>query len=155
MRWGVRIRAQGGGFGFALEEFQASSPKDQVIDVDGIKVISDRLLSGRLQEGVVDFVEAAGATGFKVSLPEAEIPTKSRPPLSGPDLSTPQVKRVQEILMREINPAIASHGGMARLVDVKENVVYLQFGGGCHGCGMVDVTLKQGIEKRIKELMPD
>ncbi|MBI2083866.1 MAG: NifU family protein [Deltaproteobacteria bacterium] len=153
MQWGVRIKSAGGGFGFALEEFKVSSPSDQVIDADGIKVIADRTFAGKLQEAVVDFVETNAASGFKVTLPE--VPRQNTTGFSGPDFSNPQVKKVHEILMNDINPAIASHGGMARLVDVKDNVVYLQFGGGCHGCGMVDVTLKQGIEKRIKELMPD
>ena len=50
---------------------------------------------------------------------------------------------------------MAAHGGTVNFVGVKENKVYLSFGGGCHGCGMVDVTLKHGIESRIKELVPE
>ena len=44
---------------------------------------------------------------------------------------------------------------MIRLVDVRDNKVYIAFGGGCHGCGMVDVTLKHGVEARLKEAIPE
>lgn len=59
------------------------------------------------------------------------------------------------MLDRELNPAVAAHGGRIGLVGVKDSKVYLSFGGGCHGCGMVDVTLKHGVEARIKELIPE
>ena len=55
----------------------------------------------------------------------------------------------------KINPAIASHGGQVSLADIQDNKVFLQFGGGCQGCGMVDVTLKQGVEVMIKEAVPE
>jgi Fe/S biogenesis protein NfuA len=76
-------------------------------------------------------------------------------PSSGLDPSNPQVKKIQDLLTREINPAIASHGGFAELLGVKDNQVYLRLAGGCQGCGMADVTLKQGIELRIKEEVPE
>lgn len=59
-------------------------------------------------------------------------------------------ERVQQVLDTEINPFVASHGGMVRLIDVKDNVVYIQMGGGCQGCGQADVTLKYGIETAIR-----
>ena len=63
-------------------------------------------------------------------------------------------KRVQQILEREINPALGMHGGWVELIDVKKNSVYLRLGGGCQGCGAADVTLRQGIERSIRELVP-
>ena len=63
-------------------------------------------------------------------------------------------EKVQKLLDTEINPAVAQHGGMVDLIDVKGNTVYLQLGGGCQGCGMADVTLKQGIEHAIRQLVP-
>ena len=62
---------------------------------------------------------------------------------------------MSRILDSEINPAVAAHGGRVELAGVEDGVVFLRFGGGCHGCGLVDVTLKQGVEARIKELMPE
>ena len=61
---------------------------------------------------------------------------------------------IGDLLDREINPAVASHGGYVELIDVKKNNVYLRLGGGCQGCGAADVTLKQGIEKAIRGLAP-
>ena len=63
--------------------------------------------------------------------------------------------RVEDVLNTEINPAVAAHGGVISLIDVKENVVYLRLGGGCQGCGMADVTLKQGIETSIRYAIPE
>lgn len=61
---------------------------------------------------------------------------------------------IGDLLEREINPAVASHGGYVELIDVKKNNVYIRLGGGCQGCGAADVTLKQGIEKAIRGLAP-
>ena len=61
---------------------------------------------------------------------------------------------IGDLLDREINPAVASHGGYVELIDVKKNNVYIRLGGGCQGCGAADVTLKQGIEKAIRGLAP-
>ena len=64
-------------------------------------------------------------------------------------------EKVQQLLDTSINPAIAGHGGMVSLIDVKDNVVYVQMGGGCQGCGAADITLKAGIERMIREEIPD
>ena len=64
-------------------------------------------------------------------------------------------EKVQQLFETQINPAVAQHGGNVELVDVKGNVVYLRLGGGCQGCGMADVTLKQGIEHAIRDLIPE
>ena len=61
---------------------------------------------------------------------------------------------IGDLLEREINPAVAQHGGWVELIDVRRNNVYLRLGGGCQGCGAADVTLKQGIEKAIRGLAP-
>lgn len=63
--------------------------------------------------------------------------------------------QVQEVLDREVNPSVASHGGVVNLLDVRENMVYLQMGGGCQGCGQADVTLKQGVEIAIRAEVPE
>jgi Fe/S biogenesis protein NfuA len=62
--------------------------------------------------------------------------------------------KIQKILDEMINPAVAGHGGFVELLDVKNDYVYLMLGGGCQGCGMVNVTLKHGIEATLKEEIP-
>jgi len=64
-------------------------------------------------------------------------------------------KRVQELLDREVNPALGMHGGWVELIDVRKNSIYLRLGGGCQGCGAADVTLKQGIERSIRQMIPE
>jgi Fe-S cluster biogenesis protein NfuA len=64
-------------------------------------------------------------------------------------------RRVQEVFDRRINPAVASHGGVVQLIDVQGNTIFIQMGGGCQGCGMADVTLKQGIEVEIRSAVPE
>jgi Fe/S biogenesis protein NfuA len=63
--------------------------------------------------------------------------------------------RVQELIETTINPAVAGHGGYVELLDVRDNKVYLQMGGGCQGCGAADITLKAGIERLIREEIPE
>jgi len=63
--------------------------------------------------------------------------------------------KINWILEAEINPGLASHGGMVSLEQITPEMdVILRFGGGCHGCGMANVTLKEGIEKTLKEHFP-
>lgn len=63
--------------------------------------------------------------------------------------------KVERILNEEINPMVASHGGMIALHDVKGNNLYIELGGGCQGCGMARVTLRQGVERLIREKIPE
>jgi Fe-S cluster biogenesis protein NfuA len=64
-------------------------------------------------------------------------------------------KKVQNLLENEINPALGMHGGWVELIDVKKNAVYLRLGGGCQGCQSASLTLKMGIEKAIREKIPE
>ena len=78
----------------------------------------------------------------------------SRVPRVGEDASLED--KVNYVLYSEINPQLASHGGNVHLQEItQDNYVVLQFGGGCQGCGMVDVTLKEGIEKTLLEQVPE
>jgi Fe/S biogenesis protein NfuA len=75
--------------------------------------------------------------------------------LSEPGREATLMQRVQYVLDSEINPGVAAHGGHVTLLAVdNDGVVTLQFGGGCHGCGMKDVTLKQGIETTLRTRVP-
>ena len=83
--------------------------------------------------------------------------------IKAPNAKLPQIKenasmeeKINYVLYSEINPSLASHGGEVSLVEVldKETAV-LQFGGGCQGCGMAQVTLTQGIEASLREAVPE
>ena len=72
-------------------------------------------------------------------------------PASGEEL----FERVQAVLVNEINPSIANHGGVVTLQRIEEGKAYVQMGGGCQGCGMADVTLKHGIESYLRQKVPE
>ncbi len=118
---------------------------DTVIPYDGFDVYVDPDSGDNVQEATVDYVEGLMGSGFKIERPR-DLP-------EGVDGSL--VDRVQHVLDEKINPAVSGHGGRVSLIDLKEKTVFLQLEGGCQGCGMADVTLKQGIEVMIKESVPE
>lgn len=63
--------------------------------------------------------------------------------------------QLQQLIDQSINPGIAAHGGYVTLLDVKERVAYVEMGGGCQGCGLAAVTLKQGIEVAVRDSLPE
>lgn len=67
----------------------------------------------------------------------------------------PVSQKIQDLFDAQINPQIAQHGGSVQLVRVEDETAYLEFGGGCVGCGLIDVTLKQGVEVAIMEAAPE
>ncbi len=78
------------------------------------------------------------------------------PPVAeGQLLSAEQLRvRIQQVFDEQINPGVASHGGFVELLDVQDDNLYIRMGGGCQGCGAADVTLKMGIERLIRESVP-
>ena len=81
---------------------------------------------------------------------QAQIPEELRGTLEGDT-----AQKVMEVLDRHVNPSIAMHGGRAELAGMKEGVAYLRLAGGCQGCSMAAVTLRQGIERSLRELVPE
>jgi len=71
-----------------------------------------------------------------------------------PGLGTPTGLAVRRVLEEDINPSVAAHGGHITLVDVQDDRVFIRLEGGCQGCGMADVTLKQGVEVEIRRAVP-
>ncbi|MEE9257332.1 MAG: NifU family protein [bacterium] len=96
----------------------------------------------RVEAAMIDFITDGPTSGFKVTRERGE---------SEDSL----LSQLQEIIDTEINPAVASHGGVINLLDVEGKRVFIQMGGGCAGCGMADVTLKSGVEARLKQLDPE
>jgi len=132
-----------GGFQYNLQFMKESEcrPDDVVVDIGAFKVVVDRESAADLKDAVVDWVDEGFRGGFRIDNPN-------------PVWKDPVARQVQEVIDRSINPAIASHGGTVTLLDVKDGVAYIRFGGGCQGCGMVDVTLKQGVETMIRRAVP-
>jgi Fe/S biogenesis protein NfuA len=145
---GLKLTARRGGpagvvYGLAFLQDAEVREDDTVLEVNGIRLCVDALSAPLLEEAKIDFVEGEYESGFRVEGP-------APPPLEGPI-----AEAVQKVINEKVNPSIAGHGGFVSLVDVKDKTVFLQFGGGCQGCGMADVTLKQGIEVMIREEVPE
>lgn len=116
---------------------------------DGLAVIFPKADIGKLDGAALELTEQ----GLAMNNPNTPAP----PSMSAPagDLSGPLVDRVQQVILEQVNPAIASHGGGAELISVDGTIAYLRLFGGCQGCGLAQVTLKQGIERIILESIPE
>lgn len=115
---------------------------DRIQDEGSFEVYLDPLSAGQLEGAVVDFVEGVMQSGFRVFF-------------ETPKWDDPLCQKVQDVLDRQINPGVASHGGNVSLDGVKDSVAYIRFGGGCQGCGAADVTLKQGVDRILREQVPE
>ena len=93
--------------------------------------------------------------GTEVDLNEKGELEAFNPSMSITEISGSVEEQIQHVLDEEVNPLVASHGGVVSLLEVKDHNAYLEFGGGCQGCGMIDVTLKQGVEVIIKAQIPE
>ena len=121
---------------------------DVAIDCGDFTLFVERTSGESLRGAMIDF--ETHDTGGELSI--------RAPGLKGqaPADDAPLDERVAWVLDTQVNPMVAGHGGRVGLVEVtEERDVVLQFGGGCHGCGMVDVTLKQGIETQLREAVPE
>ncbi len=132
-----------GGFQYELNLIEESdrSPDDIIVEVGSFTVYVDADSAPQLEGSTVDFVQGLQESGFKFDNPNSM-------------WSDPTAQTVQEVIDTQVNPAVASHGGFVTLLDVKDDTAFIALGGGCQGCGMADVTLKQGIEVMIKEAAP-
>jgi Fe/S biogenesis protein NfuA len=143
LRVGIKGRGPGG-FRYDLR-FEAEEDKgaeDIVVDAGGFQVFIDPESAPNLKGATIDFVDGIHESGFKIDNPN-------------PLWTDPKARAVQEIIDTQINPGVAMHGGHVALLDVKDDIAYIALGGGCQGCGMADVTLKQGIEVMIREAVPE
>jgi len=101
-----------------------------------------------LEDALVDYNKDRMGGQLTIKAPNAKLPRV--------DDDSPVEDRINYILYNEVNPALAAHGGEVSLVEVtEESVAILKFGGGCQGCGMVDQTLKGGVEKSLLEQVPE
>ena len=114
------------------------------------------LAAGKTQFVVASTVDDGATIDFDHSPTGGQLTIRA-PGLRGspPAEDASVVERVRYVIETEINPQLASHNGRVSLREVTaEGVVVLQFGGGCHGCGMVDATLRGGVEKTLMERVP-
>ena len=121
---------------------------DRVINFDGFNLYVAAASEQWLTDAHIDFEE--DETGGQLTIKAPGIKGSEPPADAGIE------PRVKWLLETEINPSLASHGGQVSLVEITEKFeVVLQFGGGCQGCGMADVTMKQGIQQTLSRSIPE
>lgn len=126
----------------ALEDPQDRAEADLALDLDGLTVVVDPDSAADLAGSTIDLDADVTGGGLRVENPNE-------------GWKDPLAARVQDVLDRQINPGVGSHGGVVSLVDVRDGTAYLRFGGGCQGCAAVDVTLRQGVEQAIRAAVPE
>lgn len=131
------------GFQYDLQFVSSDDRKDDDVELEleEMRVLVAARSVQYLEGATIDYKETLMGGGFSFDNPN---------PLWVDELS----KAVAEIIASEVNPVVASHGGHVDLIGVDSGKAIIAFGGGCQGCGMVDVTLKQGVEVMIKDSVP-
>jgi Fe/S biogenesis protein NfuA len=150
---GIRVVAVDAGTAKGDCQLEFSEPGDRdgtewEVECDGFSLYVDAHSVPYLDGASVDYVRSS--TGGELTIRAPAL----RGSVPGADASV--VERVRHVIESEINPQLASHGGRVSLREITaDGVVVLQFGGGCHGCGMVDKTLRGGVEKTLKARVPE
>ena len=120
----------------------AVEASDIRLPFNGFDAVVDAESAPFLEEAEIDFVTDKMGSQLTLKAPNAKAKKLSD------DASLQE--RVQHMIETEINPQLANHGGQVNLVEItKDGIAVVQFGGGCNGCSMIDVTLKDGIETQM------
>ena len=149
---GVRLSAVQPGTAQADARLEFAEPSELAgdewaVDCDGFTLYVAADSVAWLDDAVIDYVYQGTSAQLTIRAPKI----KGQAPAESASL----VERVRWVMENEVNPQLAAHGGRASVEEVSaQGVVLLRFGGGCHGCGMADVTLKQGIEKTLIARVP-
>ena len=123
-------------------------PDDLVLNLDLINVNLEKRSLPFLKDAEVNFDNDTFGGQLTIKAPNARLPNISS--------DSPVEDRINYVIYNEINPMLESHGGEVSLIEFNDKgEAVLKFGGGCQGCGMVDVTLKDGIEKTLVEQIPE
>ena len=120
---------------------------DEVIELASFKAYLEKRSLPFLEDAKVDYADNRFGGQLTIRAPNSRMPKVSD--------DSPVEDKINYILHTEVNPGLAAHGGNVSLVDIVDGVAVLQFGGGCQGCGMVDLTLKEGVEKSLLEKIPE
>ncbi|GLX86266.1 Fe/S biogenesis protein NfuA [Thalassotalea loyana] len=126
----------------------AVEPEDLEIKFDAFSAFIDADSKPFLEEAEIDFTTDQMGSQLTLKAPNAKLRKVAD--------DAPLFDRVNYFLQSEVNPQLAGHGGECKLMEITEDgYAVLQFGGGCNGCSQIDVTVKDGIETQLLELMGD
>jgi len=149
----LRIVARPGGvegpkFELTLVSETDKADDDVQVDLGDFSVYVGRESAERLEGATVDFVERVNESGFEIR------PARPGLRVAGPpkgELAT----KVKDILDSQVNPAVSAHGGEIVLVDVQGTEIFIEMAGGCQGCALSRMTLKQGVERMVRQAIPE
>ena len=151
----LRIAVDGSPFApnyeLTLVEAEQRADSDVEVDAGAFTVLVDEASVDRLNGAKVDFVETIQESGFQIT-PDPDA-AKAAKESTGPEGEL--ADRVSHVLDTEINPAIAAHGGVINLVDVQGTEIFIEMAGGCQGCSMSRMTLRQGVERMVSQSVPE
>lgn len=121
---------------------------DELLELEAFKVYFEKRSAPFLEDAKVDYAEDKMGGQLTIRAPNSRVPKVSD--------DSPLEDKINYILWNEVNPGLASHGGEVSLIEIVDGPgVVLKFGGGCQGCSMLDVTLKEGVEKTLMERLPE
>lgn len=127
---------------------------EREVDGGGFPVYVGEVDVPLLEGATVDYVERVNESGFEVR-PAASGDAPAGARTRGEAPTGEIADRVRQVLDDQVNPAIAAHGGMISLVDVEETDIYVEMSGGCQGCALSRMTLRQGVERMLREAVPE
>jgi Fe-S cluster biogenesis protein NfuA len=142
------------------DEAKGSPLAEAIFAIPGLGV-SELIISGNLVTVVKQAPMPWQAAGKAIGAAIRAALAGSMPPVAASPRPAHAVnddalyERVTQVFEEQVNPMVARHGGRVELIDVQDAVVMLRMGGGCQGCGMADVTLRQGIEGILGQLVPE
>ncbi len=128
---------------------------DAIHTEGGLAVIVPDGSVDELRDATLDLPTTPGQGGLVLRNPNKPDPLAGRPGGGDLELTGDIAEKVTQLLEAQINPALASHGGFAELVGVEGDDVYITMGGGCQGCAVSAMTLREGIERSIHENIPE
>lgn len=122
--------------------------EDQVVDYGDFKAYFEHRSLPFLEDAKVDYSPDKMGGQLTIRAPNSKMPKISD--------DSPLEDKINYVLYNEVNPGLAAHNGNVTLEEISEdNYAILKFGGGCQGCSAVDITLKEGVEKTLKEKIPE
>ena len=136
-------------------DLEQARSDDKRVEFGSLTVIIASKDLDKFNNAKLELSDDPTAPGLIMDNPNTPSPEIFGNPDEMPELTGELAEKVQTVLESQINPAIASHGGVAQLVGVEGQDVYLKLGGGCQGCGMAQVTLTQGIETSLRDAIPE
>lgn len=149
-RFASAAEAKGSPLAEAIFAIPAAGVTEVIVSGNIVTVVKDSpapwQVVGKAVGAAIRSAAAAGAPA---------VAAKAAPPTGAAVDDDALYERVARLFDEQVNPMVARHGGRVELIDIQDAVVMLRMGGGCQGCGMADVTLRQGIEGMLAQHIPE